>query len=76
MTLPKHLVCFRIIFGANLPERQVENMCPTLAGYGPLFEEAPRSFKLQTQVEGKRKSVIKILMDWETLGLVRWEELP
>jgi hypothetical protein len=75
MTQLKHAVRFCVVFDTLVPQRQVNNMCPTLAGYGTVLEEAPRSFRLETQAEGKRKAVIKILMDWQTQGLVRWEKL-
>jgi hypothetical protein len=40
------------------------------------FEEVkPRSFIVETQLEGKRKGLVKVLMDWEKLGFVRWEEI-
>ena len=71
MTVPKHLARFRIAFGEHIPERQVENMCPTLAGYGNFIEVSPRTFQLEAQREGGRKGVVKILKDWESRGVVR-----
>jgi hypothetical protein len=79
VTPPKRRVRFRVVFGDHLTARQLENMRPTLEGYCMnclFFEEAnSRSFVLETQREGGRKGLSKLLMDWEQLGFVRWEEI-
>ena len=80
MTTPKHRVQFRVVFLDRATARQIENMRPTLEGYSMncrFIEEAgSRSVIVETQREGNRKGLLKILNDWEKLGFVRWEEIP
>lgn len=79
MTPPKHIVRFRVVFGEDVPPRQLENMLPTLESYANnaqfLKEDAPRSFIVETQREGGRKGLSKILSDWERMGFIRWQEI-